>query len=74
MRACVGFPDFRRELVFLLELPEDALALDGAADEGVKRQPPEKKVAAGRVWVLTYQYAQSLMQAPRPSSHRWPCV
>ena len=29
-------------LVFL-ELPEDAVVLDGAADEGVKCQPPRKK-------------------------------
>ena len=46
MRTCVGFPDLRRVLVFL-ELPEDGLALDRAADEGVKRQPPEKKVGSG---------------------------
>lgn len=42
MRACVGFPDLRRALVFL-ELPEDGVVFDGAADEGVKRQPPKKK-------------------------------
>jgi hypothetical protein len=42
MRACVGFPDLRRELFFLLELPEDAVVLNGAASEGVKRQPPKK--------------------------------
>jgi len=43
MRACVGFPDLRRVLVFLLELPEDVVVFDGAADEGVKCQPPKKK-------------------------------
>ena len=43
MRACDGFPDLRRALVFLLEFPEDALVFDGAADEGVKGQPPKKK-------------------------------
>jgi len=42
VRACVGFPDLRRALVFL-ELPEDGVVFDGAADEGVKRQPPKKK-------------------------------
>lgn len=43
MRACVGFPDLRRVLVFLLELPEDAVVFDEAADEGIKCQPPKKK-------------------------------
>lgn len=43
MRACVGFPDLRRVLLFLLGLPEDEVVLDGAADEGVKCQPPKKK-------------------------------
>jgi len=33
-------------LVFL-EFPEDAVELDGAADEGVKSQPPKKKAAGG---------------------------
>jgi len=44
MRACDGFLDLRRALVFLLEFPEDAVV----PDQGVKCQPPERKKAAGR--------------------------
>ena len=43
MRACVGFLDLRRALVFLLELPEDAVV----PDQGVKCQPPESKKRSG---------------------------
>jgi len=43
MRACVGFLDLRRGLVFLLELPEDGVV----PDQGVKCQPPERKKAVG---------------------------
>jgi len=39
MRACVGFLDLRRALVFLLELPEDAVVpIQGVKSQGLKEK------------------------------------